>query len=105
MIARGGRADRLGLDLKELFRIGRRSLLIGMVVLALCMVLGNFLARQFGEGFFSQLFGEGFVLLGWVANWRPMEIFLYEWWPVVRRQNLYRRLSIAQVAIRLPRPR
>ncbi len=29
-----------------------------------------------------------------------MEIFLYEWWPLVRQQNLYRRLSDANVEVR-----
>jgi hypothetical protein len=22
------------------------------------------------------------VIGGWVAMWRPMEVFLYDWWPV-----------------------
>src|SRR2546430_13887006 len=26
--------------------------------------------------------------------------FLYEWWPIVRRRNLYQRLSAAQVELR-----
>jgi len=37
------------------------------------------------------------LIFGWVANWRPIEIFLYEWWPIVRRRNLYRRLAAAEV--------
>ena len=24
---------------------------------------------------------------GWVALWRPLEIFLYDWWPIRRKQN------------------
>jgi hypothetical protein len=31
----------------------------------------------------------------WVANWRPLEIFLYDWWPLTRRCDLYRRLASA----------
>ncbi|MDH2344133.1 MULTISPECIES: hypothetical protein [unclassified Bradyrhizobium] len=94
------RADRLDLDLSELFRIGRWSLLIGMAVLALCMILGRFVGGLFEEGYFRQFFKEGLIILGWVANWRPIEIFLYEWWPLVRRQKLYRRLSAASVEVR-----
>jgi hypothetical protein len=26
--------------------------------------------------------------------------FLYEWWPIVRRRNLYRRLAAAQVELK-----
>jgi hypothetical protein len=94
------RADRLTDDLRELFRIGRWSLLIGASVLALCVVLGQFLTRGFEAGYLNRVFGEGLIILGWVANWRPMEIFLYDWWPLVRRRQLYRRLSVAGVRIR-----
>lgn len=93
-------ADRLVLDLRELFRIGRRSLLIGMSVLAGCVVLGQFLAGRFEEGYINRFFNEGLIILGWVANWRPLEIFLYEWWPLVRRRELYRRLSVASIRVR-----
>ncbi len=40
---------------------------------------------------------ESFLILGWVANWRPLEIFLYDWWPLVRQRHLYRLLSVASV--------
>jgi hypothetical protein len=94
------RADRSALDLKELFRVGRWSLIIGMAVLASCLVLARFLQSRFGQGFLGQFSNEGLIVLGWVANWRPMEIFLYDWWPLVRRQNLYRRLSAAAVILK-----
>jgi hypothetical protein len=91
------RADRINLDLRELFRIGRLSLIIGLAVLATCVIVGQALARQLGDGYIGRFFNEGLIILGWVANWRPIEIFLYEWWPLVRRRNLYRRLSVAKV--------
>jgi hypothetical protein len=91
------RADAVGRDLGELFRIGRQSLLIGLIVLGLC-VSGARMAAQWG-GQFGDLLREGLILLGWVANWRPIEIFLYDWWPIVRHRNLLRRLSQSQVVV------
>jgi hypothetical protein len=35
-----------------------------------------------------------------VANWRPIEIFIYDWWPIVRKRNLYRRLAAAKVELK-----
>ena len=49
------------------------------------------------EAPFKRLVEESFLILGWVANWRPLEIFLYDWWPIARRRDLYRRLSNAVV--------
>jgi hypothetical protein len=29
-----------------------------------------------------------------------MEIFLYEWWPIARKRNLYRRLAASKVELK-----
>ncbi|WP_249779840.1 hypothetical protein [Bradyrhizobium sediminis] len=86
-------------DLTELFRIGRRSLGIGVIVLIACFAVAH-LASGFVERPLSRMIEESFLILGWVANWRPLEIFLYDWWPIARRRDLYRRLSGAVVEAR-----
>lgn len=93
------RADAVSRELRELFRIGQRMLVIGGAVLALCLFLARTATRSFGDGTFSSFVVESLVILGWVANSRPLEIFLYEWWPLVRRRNLLRRLAQAQVSM------
>ena len=98
------RAEVIRRDLKELFRIGRRSLIVGLAVLGLCLAAGN-VVGALGTGYVARFLGEGLIILGWVANWRPIEIFLYDWWPVSRRRNLYRRLAVAAVILKpAPRP-
>jgi hypothetical protein len=94
------RAGNLSLDLKGLFRVGRLSLLIGLMVLGICLVLSRLVSQVFGEGEVGRYLNEGLIILGWVANWKPIEIFLYEWWPLAQRRNLYRRLGQAQVEVR-----
>lgn len=93
------RATVLQRDLTELFRIGRRSLGIGVMVLIACFAIAH-LASGFIEKPLSRMIEESFLILGWVANWRPLEIFLYDWWPIARRRDLYRRLSGAVVEAR-----
>ena len=95
------RAGAVQRDLNELFRVGRRSLAIGMVILVVCFLSAHFVVGAFFEAPFRRLAEESLLILGWVANWRPLEIFLYDWWPLVRRRGLYRRLSHATVE---PRP-
>jgi hypothetical protein len=96
------RATVIGWELRELFRAGRVSLAVGLMVLAACVVLGKMLGRLFGASYLAQFFEEGLIILGWVANWRPIQIFLYDWEPLVRHRGLYRRLSRA-VVIMSPR--
>ena len=33
------------------------------------------------------------LIAGWVAMWRPLEIFLYDWWPIRRRIRVLGKLS------------
>lgn len=93
------RVDTLTKDLRELFRVGRYSLFVGLVVLASCITSGRLIMREVLPGEFGALFNEGLVILGWVANWRPIEIFLYDWWPIVRHRNILRRLARAEVVV------
>ena len=84
-------------ELNELFRVGRRSLAIGVTILVSCLVLSQVAGSYLAEGPFRRLVEQSLPILGWVANWRPLEIFLYEWWPLARRRDLYRRLSAASL--------
>jgi hypothetical protein len=92
------RAEASQRSLSTLFRIGRRSLLIGLAVLAASLIAVKF-ADNLAGARFPKLFAEGLTIFGWVANWRPMEIFLYDWWPIARQRNLYRRLAQAKVSV------
>lgn len=94
------RMDMLQRDQNELFRVGRHSLSIGVVVLIVCLISAHLAGEFLIHTPFNRLVEESFLILGWVANWRPLEIFLYDWWPIARRRELYRRLSKAVVEVR-----
>lgn len=94
------RAAHMSGDLRELFRVGRVALLIGICVLLACMLGGRLLAGLIGEGPLARFLTEGLIILGWVANWRPLEIFLYDWWPIVQHRRLYERLAATPVEIK-----
>ena len=93
------RAEVIGLDLNELFRVGRRSLGIGLSVLSFCIIISQAVSALTPPPF-NRVIEESLLIFGWVANWRPIEIFLYDWWPINRRRNLYRRIAAAQVELR-----
>ena len=96
----GLRAEAIDRDLRELFRIGRMSLLIGVIVLVACVAAAHYSDALLAPGPLLTVTRESLIILGWVANWRPLEIFLYEWWPIARRRNLHRRLAAATVEVR-----
>ena len=85
--------------LKRLFRTGRTSLLIGMLFLAVSFALGEIIESVLGGRRIGELLRESFAIGGWVAMWRPLEIFLYDWWPLRLERKLYDKLSAMPVRV------
>src|SRR5215472_10789165 len=71
------RAQAIALELKELFRIGRRALAIGLTVLSFAVIAGQAAAVSLTPRPIGRVNEESLTIFGWVANWRPIEIFLY----------------------------
>lgn len=84
-------------------RRGRVSLLIGLLFRGGCLFLVGF-AAQLGTGAMAGIVAEGLTIIGWVAMWRPLEIYLYDWWPVRGEQRLLARLTRMRVHFVLPAP-
>lgn len=99
-----GRAESETRALRDLFRDGSRALAIGLAVLWACLLLAWRIGRGEGDGqgeaLFRSIASESLVVFGWVAMWRPAEIFLYDWLPITRRRRLFRRLAAAEVEVR-----
>lgn len=93
------RSMRLDRDLRELFRIGWKYLSIGIPVLVACLLASQLARAGMGTGPVARAIEESFIIVGWVANWKPIETFLYDWWPLRRRRDLYRKLAEANVDI------
>lgn len=86
------------LQFKRLLKQGRTSLFIGLLFLAACLLLSKLLLG--GEaGTWAAVARESLTIAGWVAMWRPMQIYLYDWWPLLRRIRIYTKLSHMSVEV------
>jgi hypothetical protein len=89
------------LEFSQLMRRGRLSLIVGSVFLASCLLLGELIAKT-GGGPVIDILREGLTIAGWVAMWRPLEIYLYDWWPLFEER---RRLDLlAKIKVRIDMP-
>ncbi len=79
-------------------RRGRRSLLIGLVFLVICLVAREILPLA-DEGA-GRILREGLLIVGWVAMWGPLDVFLYGWWPIAAHRRMYDRLSKIEIEVR-----
>ena len=93
-----GRAQSSRRRLRRLFHRGRISLAIGLVVLAVFTGLAQLVAAR-ASGGFGQVLHESLSIGGWVAMWRPLEVFLYDWWPIRADAKLFDRLAAMPVRI------
>ena len=72
------------LEFRRLMKRGRTSLIIGSLFLALCLLLSTAVTGSGGSPW-TGIVQESLTIAGWVAMWRPMEVYLYDWWPLRRR--------------------
>ena len=86
-------------QLRQLFRVGRISLLIGIAFLAFVIGVGEYLTLRIDKESYGYLVKESLIIAGWVALWRPLEIFLYDWWPIRAEAKLLDRLGEMDVRL------
>lgn len=85
-------------ELRQLLRLGRLSLGIGLVFVATCLLLAE-AATSFIAGPAAKIARESLTIIGWVAMWRPVQIFLYDWWPLKGRIKVFENLQFARVSV------
>jgi hypothetical protein len=91
------RAKLAALEFRRFARDARASLAIGLVFLALCLVIIRFIAGETTA--WGGYVAEGLTIAGWVAMWRPMQMYLYDWWPVRRKVRRFARLAEMPVEV------
>jgi hypothetical protein len=89
-------------EFRLLMRRGRASMLIGLLFLAVCFGLGEVVVPRAPLAAWNEFVKLGLHIVGWVAMWRPLEIFLYDWWPIRSDQRLLERLARMKVRLNLP---
>lgn len=85
-------------ELKELLRLGRTSFFFGITFLVVCLIIATKIIGD--EILIYKIFREGLVIMGWVALWKPINIFLYEWWPHLGKRKVLKYLSKIKIEFR-----
>lgn len=85
-------AELVGRKLRHTLRTGQVSLIVGLLFLTGCLSLSHWLIAGMQTPS-ADIIREGLIILGWVAMWRPIDVFLYSWWPKLERKRTFERLS------------
>jgi hypothetical protein len=98
------RADHAADELKQTLVRGALSLIIGLAFLFTCLWLRQLLVRGSPQAT-DQIVTEGLLIMGWVALWRPIEIFLYDWWPIQHRKQVLGHIATMSIDVKsIPGP-
>jgi hypothetical protein len=86
------------IELRRLLQRGRRNMEIAIVFLFLCLLIIRLLST-FEQSLINTMLSEGLTIIGWVAMWEPVYVFLYGWWPIVQKRNIYRKILSMDIRV------
>ena len=97
------RIERNRNDARSLRKEGYATLWRGLLFLALCL-LGSRILEMFDlmPAFIERFIDEGLVIAGWVALWYPLDVLLYQRWPLARERRLYEGLRDMRLEFEFP---
>jgi len=98
------KADTTRRELRQLMKTGQISLIIGIAFMALCLTLSKGIAKEFPLSTTAEWLREGLAVGCWVAMWKPIDIYLYGWWPMLRRLRIYQKMSRLRVELKAKEP-
>ncbi len=85
-------------QLKQVFKRGLVSLAIGLGFL-LSAIMASFYIQSKSPEFWTAFLKEGLHLLGWVSMWKPINLFLYDWWHPLQDLKSYQALAKVDIEI------
>lgn len=86
-------------DLKTFIKRAQLFLIIGIFILILCLSVAQSIRITENPGAIG-VFREGLVIFGWVSIWKPIELILFDWYPLFEKLRFYRKLLTTEIEIR-----
>lgn len=86
-------------DLKTFIKRAQIFLLIGLLILGSCIGIAQSLTIPNPPGAIGIL-REGIVIFGWVSIWKPIELILFDWYPLFEKLRFYKKLLGTEIEIR-----
>jgi hypothetical protein len=88
------------LEFHRLMARGWRSLLIGLVFFSTCLIIATQYIPERETSVAMTVLRGSLTVGGWVAMWRPLEIYLYDWWPIRRHRKILEKLARMPIEVR-----
>jgi hypothetical protein len=81
---------------KKMLRTAQLFLGIGVLFLFACLVIARYIPQS-EASVLGRTLREGVVIFGWVSLWRPLELIMFDWYPIYDRIRVYSSLENADI--------
>lgn len=79
---------------------GRRYLARGLIFLIICLILSSVVTSTYNQNDIIYAIGQSFVVIGWVALWKPVEFYLYDRHDSLNERKILKQLETITVESR-----
>ena len=85
-------------NLKTYINRAQIFLIIGIVTLISCLAIAQNIHVPEPPGAMGIL-REGIIIFGWVSIWKPIELVLFDWYPIYEKVKFYKKLLDTEIEI------
>lgn len=85
-------------ELKSFLKRAQFFLIIGLGMLAVSLSAAQAITVPTNPGWLGIL-REGIVIFGWVSIWKPIELILFDWYPLYEKLQLLKKLANTEVEV------
>lgn len=88
-------------QLSKVLKTGQLFLVFGVIFLFVCLFISDFFSKtHLLVETYKSFLEQGFVIMGWVAMWKPLELILFDWWPIYDKMKVYRKILGSEIEVR-----
>ncbi len=86
-------------ELKSFIKRAQVFLAIGLLTLISCLSVAQGMTISEPPGW-AGILRDGIVIFGWVSIWKPIELILFDWYPIFETLRFYKKLLQTEIDIR-----
>lgn len=86
-------------ELKSFVKRAQVFLVIGLLILISCLSIAQGMTLSQPPGW-EGILRDGIVIFGWVSIWKPIELILFDWYPIYETLRFYKKLFQTEIDIR-----
>ncbi len=87
-------------NFRRRFVYGEFALVIGLSFLAVATIVSTAIDSYSGGYPVAHFVANALEIMGWVAMWEPVTVFLFQLWPIVKDRKIYEMISRMEICIR-----